>query len=167
MKPISESLAERFQTLTQENIDYILSSDITDHFMFYGVRATLHIDPSLSLMDLWTVEGSDRVFPSKQSAMAECARLFVRDADPRTVRYVVAHEYHDGIRLYTQGMRGVGQEFGWWSTPDVEDAMWFDSLEAVMGHIRRYGLECTAAIIEEVKIHKLYHDLTGRVLYIR
>lgn len=167
MKPISEFLAERLNTLTQENIDYVLSSDICDRFMFYGVRATLHIDPSLRQMNLWTVEGSDAVYPSREAAMEECKRIFVRDADPRATRYTVAHEYADHTRLYTQGMRGVGQEFGWWSTPDVEDAMWFDSLEAVMDHIRRYGLGSASAIIEEVKIHKIYHDLTGHVLYIR
>lgn len=165
MKPISEFLAERLNTLTQEDIEYVLRSDIRDHFMFYGVPTTLYVDPSLERMNLWVV--GDRVFPSREAAMEECKRIFIRDADPRVTRYTVAHEYADHTRLYTQGMRGVGQEFGWWSTPDIYDAMWFDSLEAVMGHIRRHGLECAPATIEEVKIHKIYHDLTGHVLYIR
>lgn len=165
MKPISEFLAERFQTLTQDDIAYVLRSDIRDHFMFYGVHVTEYIDPSLERMNLWVVDG--HVFPSREAAMEECKRIFIRDADPRVTRYAVAYAYPDGSRLYTQGMRGVGQSFGWWSTPDIEDALWFDSLEAVMDHIRRHGLECAPAIIEEVKIHKIYHDLTGHVLYIR
>lgn len=167
MKPIAEYLAERFQTLTQDDIAYVLRSDIRDHHMFYGVPVTQYIDPSLRLMNLYTVQGSDGVFPSKEQAMAECARIFTRDADPRVTRYAVAYAYPDGTRLYTQGLRGVGQSFGWWSTDDIAEAFWFDSLEAVMGHIRRHGLECAPAIIEEVKIHKLYHDLTGKTLYIR
>ena len=166
MKNFEAYLEEKFKTLTPKQIAYVLSSDIRDHFMLYGVNVTLYLDPSLTLMNLWRIDGCERVFASKYSVVEECQRIFISNAsaNANAARYVVSHKNAEGVCTYTQGLRGVGQDFGWRSTFFIEEAEWFDSLEAVMDHIRRYGLECSPAIIEQVKVHKIYLDLTGKYL---
>lgn len=158
---------EKFATMTEEQIRRVLNGERKDHFMRYGRNVTEHIDSSMTRMHLYTIEGVDGVFPSDEAATEKCKELFIKDAAKLAHDgvYTVSHySIEHGRNFYTEGLRGIGQQFGWWSTPNVVEAKWFYSLEDVMAYIKRRIYDGEGATVEVVPVRSLYYKATGKCL---
>lgn len=166
MKTPNAYFQEKFATLTPDQIARILKSDMEDHFMRYGRKIIVHVDTSMELMNLYTIEDIEGVFPSKEAATEKAKELFIANAAflRKLYIYAISETDSEGRKTYTEGLRGIGQQFGWWSVYGIEEAKWFYSLEDVMEHIKRHGVLCGPLSVEAVPVHTLYHKLTGKHL---
>jgi len=159
-----------FKDLTEKEIDKILHSDMCDEYMYLGTKIVRHCDTSLTLCDLFTIDGETTIFDNESEVEETIKTKFLKDTKERWENrnlkrcFAVGHYDTQTHKLnYEEGLHGIGQSFGYWSTAHVERAWWFNSMQELCEFLDKYCYRDKCVIID-VPTKWIYEKLTGRYL---
>ena len=153
----------KYEDLTKEQICRILNTSMKDKYMRWGYNITRFCDTTLTLCDLFEVEGCDEIFDNEDEVIAKAKEMFLDSVEtrwkerklypPLKPRYCIAQfdaqaKYEGRLELYyEEGLHGLGQSLGYWATKDITHAQWFDSFEEVAAFLKSYCYNDEVVII--------------------
>ena len=157
--------------LTEREFRKVMNSDYKDTFMRYGYTITAHIDTSLELCDIYTIEGVDDLFTTEEEALNKCIELFKNEVESNPNRFkgeawAIGHIDQDQVRqgkvafYYEEGLHGLGQELSYHAVRDIACALWFNNLDEVCQFLKQYCYNDEAILISVSK-RQVYEALTG------
>ena len=158
--------------LTKQELEKILNSDLTDWEMYFGYKIITHLDTSLELCNIYTIEGDTELFDDFREAREKAKRLFIKSVEDNPNRYkgrawCIAHIDRNADELafyYEGGLNGIGQNMGYTATGNIENALWFETLDDLCAFLKSYCYN-DGAIIKEVSFNFLYEKITGKYIF--
>lgn len=170
---------KKYEDLTKEQICKILASTMKDEYMRWGYKVIRHCDTSLELCDLFTLQDCNEIFDNEDEVIAKAKEMFLDAVEkrwhdhkcypPLKPRYAIAKfdaqaKYEGRLKIYyEEGLHGIGQSFGYWSTADITHAQWFDSFDEVAEFLKKYCYN-DEVIIQEVPTKLLWEKEKGTYL---